>query len=252
MKLKLDEKGNAVLLEGKPVYVYDDGQEIPFDAEAATRRISNVTEEKDRHYASAEKLKGDLAKFEMIKNPEEAVKALETVANFKDKDLIDAKEVDRLKKQMSETFDSERTQITTTYEAETSRLTSDNVAKDATIRKLMIDSQFSASPWFSGEKPKTILPPDIAAEHFGKFFKVDGDSVVGYIGENKILSRERVGEPAGFEEALNVIIENYPQKDRILRESSGGGGSGGNTGTSQADLLKLPPQQRLDRARGVN
>lgn len=32
MKLKLDDNGNAVLQDGKPVYVHDDGKEIAFDA----------------------------------------------------------------------------------------------------------------------------------------------------------------------------------------------------------------------------
>ena len=252
MKLKLDDKGNAVLIEGKPVYVYEDGKEVPFDADAATRRISNLTDEKDRHYNNVESLKVELAKFSDITDPEEAVKALATVANLKDKDLVDAGEVEKLKQQMSDTFESERTQLTTTYEAEKTRLTDDLSTKNGTIRKLMIDTRFASSPWFSGEKPKTILPPDIAAEHFGKHFKVEGDSVVGYIGENKILSRERVGEPAGFEEALTVIVDSYPQKDRILRGSAGGSGSGGNTDFGGEDLSKLPPTERLNRARGLS
>lgn len=250
MKLKLDESGNVVLLEDKPVYVYDDGKEVPFDAEAATRRISNLTDEKDRHYSNVETLKAEIAKFEGIEDPAKAIAALETVANFKDKDLVDAGEVDKLKKQMADTFDSERKQLMSTYESEALKLNKSVSEKDIVIRKLMIDSRFSLSPWFSGDKPKTILPPDIAAEHFGKHFKVEGDSVVGYLGENKILSRERVGEPAGFEEALSVIVENYSQKDRILRDSASGSGSGGNTGAG-GDYSNLDPKSRLNRSRGL-
>lgn len=251
MKLKLDDDGHVVLSDGKPVYVYDDGKEVPFDAEAATRRISNLTDEKDRHYGAAEKLKLDLAKFSEITDPAEALKALTMVANLKDKDLVDAGEIEKLKKQMSDTFDAERTQFTTAYEAEKARFGTEAANSESLIRKLMVDAKFATSPWFSGEKPKTILPPDIAAQHFGKHFKIEGDVVVGYIGENKILSRERVGEPAGFEEALSVIVENYPQKDRILRDNTGGSGSSGNTGLSGEDLSKLPPKERLNRARGL-
>ena len=32
MKLKLDENNNVVVKDGMPVYVHEDGKEIPFDA----------------------------------------------------------------------------------------------------------------------------------------------------------------------------------------------------------------------------
>ena len=35
MKLKLDANGHVVVENGMPVYVHDDGKEIPFDASAA-------------------------------------------------------------------------------------------------------------------------------------------------------------------------------------------------------------------------
>jgi len=250
VKLKLDENGNAVLADGKPVYIHPDGKEAPFDAEAAVRRITNLTEEKDRHYSNVEKLKEKIAAFEGIEDPEKAKKALETLKNLDDKKLIDAGEVDALKRQMAEVFEQERAQLTQQLEQERSEAQEKLESSAQRIRRLMIDSQFSKSPWFSGEQPKTILPPDIAAEHFGKFFKVEEDSVVGYLNGNKILSRERVGEPAGFEEALSVIIDGYPMKDRILRESGGGSGSAGNTGAgsgnsiSRASFDQMSPHDR--------
>ena len=39
MKLKLDENGHVVVSDGKPVYVHEDGKEIPFDAPAAMQKI---------------------------------------------------------------------------------------------------------------------------------------------------------------------------------------------------------------------
>ena len=42
MKLKLDENGHVVVSDGKPVYVHDDGKEIPFDAPAAMQKISGL------------------------------------------------------------------------------------------------------------------------------------------------------------------------------------------------------------------
>ncbi len=241
MKLKFNEDGSAAVVDGKPVYVYDDGKEVPFDADATVRRIANLTEEKERHYNNVTALKESLSKFEAIPDPEAALEALKTVANFKDKDLVDAKEVDALKANLSKMFEEERTKLTTTFNSQKEELEQAVVGRDGVIRSLMIGGKFASSPWFSGEKPKTILPPDIAAEHFGKNFKVEGEGgdvrVVGYLNGDKILSRERVGEPAGFEESLSVIINAYSQKDRILRESAGGAGGSGNTGSGGKNTI---------------
>ena len=40
MKLKLDANGNVVVENGMPVYIHDDGKEIPFDAVAAMTKIT--------------------------------------------------------------------------------------------------------------------------------------------------------------------------------------------------------------------
>ena len=37
MKLKLDVNGNVVVENGMPVYVHDDGKEIPFDVKAGDK-----------------------------------------------------------------------------------------------------------------------------------------------------------------------------------------------------------------------
>lgn len=43
MKLKLDAAGNAVLQDGKPVYIHADGKEAPFDAADALNKLAEVT-----------------------------------------------------------------------------------------------------------------------------------------------------------------------------------------------------------------
>ena len=45
MKLKLDDKGNVVLQDGKPVYVHDDGKEVAFDAPTTVATISRLNGE---------------------------------------------------------------------------------------------------------------------------------------------------------------------------------------------------------------
>ena len=45
MKLKLDENNNVVVKDGMPVYVHEDGKEIPFDANKATVKIAELNSE---------------------------------------------------------------------------------------------------------------------------------------------------------------------------------------------------------------
>lgn len=233
MKLKIDENGGVVLQDGKPVYVYDDGKEIPFDAPAAMAKISSLNAEAKDHRLRAKELAEQLKGFEGITDPVEALKAMETVKNFDAKKMIDAGEVETLKRQMAETFDLNKKSLLDSFETSRKQLESQLQEKDSTIYQLMVSSQFSKSPLFTGENPKTILPPDMAAEYFGKNFKVEEGKVVGYLNGEKIPSRIKFGEPADFEEALAVIVNAYPMKDRIMRAGVGGGpDSKGNTGNN--------------------
>jgi hypothetical protein len=90
MKLKLDEKGNVVVQDGKPVYVADDGKEIAFDAPATRDTITRLNKEAQSHRERAEVAEGRIKDFEGIEDPDKARKALETVKNLDDKKLIDA------------------------------------------------------------------------------------------------------------------------------------------------------------------
>jgi len=236
MKLKLDENGNVVVVDGKPVYVYDDGKEVPFDAPKSLAKIKELQGEAKSHRLKAEEALGKLKKFEAIEDPDKALEALNVVKNLEDKKLIDAGEVDKLKQQIIEQAKEERGRLVSQFEEDKKSLEEKLKLKDGTIFGLTVRSKFFESPYFSGEKPKTLLPPDMAADYFSKHFKVEGDEsnpvVVGYLNGEKILSRENIGEPADFHEAIAVIIENYPMKDRIMRETAGGSGAGGNTGGS--------------------
>ncbi|HGK4128302.1 TPA: DUF6651 domain-containing protein, partial [Klebsiella pneumoniae] len=58
--------------------------------------------------------------------------------------------------------------------------------------------------------------------------------VVAYDGTgNKIYSRSKPGELASFDEALEFLVEQYPQKDYILK-SSGNNGGGSRQSQHQA------------------
>lgn len=228
MKLKVDEDGHAVIADGMPVYIHEDGTEAPFDALSATTKITELNQENtDRRHKNKE-LEETLKVFEGL-DPDKAKKAIETVENLDAKKLIDAGEVETLKKQLTEIQDQKLDDQKRAYRKEIEDRDGKIKNLNEAVNHLMISSNFAKSPYFSGENPKTILPPDMAAEYFGKYFRVEGEgrdvNIIGYIDGEKILSRQNLLEPATFEEAIGVIIDKYPMKDRIMRASTGGSGS---------------------------
>jgi len=251
MKLKLNEDGHVVVEDGKPVYIHTDGSEAPFDAEEAVKKVNLLSEEKNRHWTKAKNLEGELEKYKPIEDIEAALKALETVANLDAKQLIDAGEVEKLKKTMTETLESEKARLLETFNEKETGYKADLEKAGATIFDLMVVSQFAKSPYFTGEKPKTLLPPDMAAEYFGKHFKVVGEGadakVVGFINGEQIPSKKNLGDPANFEEAITAIIDSYPMKDRIMRSTGGGTGGDGNLDSDQSgDSIKLTKTDSLN------
>lgn len=237
MKLLIDENGNATLKDGKPVYIHDDGQQIAFDAPASMSKIKELNGEAAKHRNDAKSFKEKLEQFGDL-DASEARNALETIKNFDDKKLVDAGEVEALKKNLSETFNTEKTKLTDIISA-----------KDSQIYNLMIGSQFAKSAFLA---EKVVLPPDMVQASFGKNFKVEDDGkgglvVNGYINGEKIFSRERPGETADFEESLKTIIDAYPLKDRILKSSeNSGSGSGGGQNNSNGQEAPKSTQQKYE------
>ena len=78
MKLKLDANGNVVVENGMPVYIHDDGKEIPFDAVAAMTKITSLNGEAKTHREAKEAAEANLAKFSGITDPAKALEALKS------------------------------------------------------------------------------------------------------------------------------------------------------------------------------
>src|SRR5438094_82769 len=97
MKLKLDADGHVVVTDGKPVYVHDDGKEVPFDATATVATITRLNAEARGHREAKEAAEKALKAFEGIEDAEGARKALETVKNLKDGELVSAGKVEEIK-----------------------------------------------------------------------------------------------------------------------------------------------------------
>lgn len=235
MDLVLDENGHAILKDGCPVYKYEDGSESPFDAKttlaAKDKKIANLTEEKTRLFTKAEGLKGDLKKFDGI-DITAAQEALETVKNLKSKELLDANGIKVLKAEMLQGFEKEKSDLKKGFDNKLQDVTKQVATKDSIIKNLLITTKFSSSPHFTGENRKTIYPPEDAVKIFGDRFMVDDNlNIVAIDRSGEILKSQKThGEPADFEEAMARIIEEHPNKERILNTKPGGPLASGNLG----------------------
>ena len=233
MKLKLDDKGNVVLTDGKPVYVHDDGKEIPFDAPAALQKISQLNGEAKGHRERAEAAETKLKTFEGITDPAAALKALQTVGNLDAKKLVDAGEVEKVRAEATKALKDQ-------YEPKITALTKERDDAQHALHSELIGGAFARSPLIVGDKATLAIPADLVQAKFGGNFKVEGGKPVGYENGQPIYSRTHPGEVAGFDEALSLLIEKYPGRDAILKSSGaqGGGARGGGSGTGSKTITR--------------
>ncbi len=219
MKLKLDENGHAVLKDGMPVYVHEDGKEIAFDAPLATQKISTLNKEAQGHREAKEVAEGKLKAFEGIEDAAAARKALDTVKNLDQKKLVDAGEVEKVKLEAIKAVEDKYAPIAQKAQELEQQLISEKIG-----------GSFSRSKFIA---EKLAIPADMAQAAFGSAFKLEDGRVVAYQGGNKIFSRAKPGELADFDEALETLISSYPHRDSILKgsgASGGGAGAGGQGG----------------------
>lgn len=247
MELKLDESGNAVLLDGKPVYVHADGKEAAFDAPATVATISRLNAEAKSHREAKEAAETRLKAFEGIEDGEAARKAIETVRNIKDGELIAAGKVEEIKAAAKKAAEEQVAATNKAHAEELAKLRGEHDALVSRYHGEKIGSAFSGSAFV---KDKTLLPPPVAQATFGGNFKVEDGKILAYDAQgNKIFSRSRPGEDANFEEAVEILVETSPYRDQILKGNSGGGGGTRGNGIGAADLSKLSPVERINAVR---
>lgn len=238
MKLKLDENGNVVVIDGKPVYVHDDGKEVPFDAAATVSTISRLNNEAKTHREGKESAESKLAKFSQIEDVDTAIAALNTVKNLDDKKLVDAGKVEEIKAQMNRAWEEKLNGANTTIEDLNGKL-----------HKSVIGGAFSRSKFIS---EKAAVPPDMIEAMFGKHFKLDDKGNIAALGHDgsPVLSRSNPGNAADFDEAIETLIGGYQHKDKILKsdQRSGNDTPPGPSGTgANGDGPKTVPRSQFDK-----
>jgi hypothetical protein len=211
MKLKIDDKGAVVVQDGKPVYVMDDGKEVAFDAPATRATITRLNGEAQQHRERAEAAEGKLKAFEGIEDPNKAKKALDVLKNLDDKKLIDAGEVDKVKKEAQEAF-AEQLKAT---EKKYKPVVDERDSLKAELHQEKLSTAFNRSKFI---QDKIAIPVDLAQARFGSNFEVkDGKIVAKDASGNQVYSRARPGEIADFDEALEILVDAYPHRDNILK-----------------------------------
>jgi|SRR5579871_1059576 len=230
MKLKLDENGHVVVADGKPVFVYDDGKELPFDAPGTVATITRLNGENKGHREAKERAEAALKTFEGITDPAAALKALETVGNLDLKKLVDAGKVEEVKAQAKQAFDEQLKALQEAHKPVAAER--DSLRNQLHGEKL--GNAFSRSKYIADH---LAVPVDMIQAAFGSGFKVEDNAIVGYQGGNKIFSRVKPGDVAGFDEALEIMVDAYPFKDNILKGTTGSGGGAGGGNKSGAGTI---------------
>lgn len=238
MKLKLDDAGHAVVSDGRPVYVHDDGKEVAFDVVGTVSTISRLNGEAKQHRERAEQAEARAKLFEGIEDAEAARKALATMKNLDDKKLVDAGEVEKVRAEAIKAVEDKFSPVV----KERDRLQQQLVAE-------MVGGAFARSKFIA---EKVAIPAEFVQARFGDAFKIEGGKVIAHdAAGNQLFSRSNPGVPAGFDEALELLVEAHPQRDHILKGSGasgggaqGGGGSGGGKSLGRAAFDALTPADR--------
>jgi hypothetical protein len=254
MKLKLDDQGHAVVEDGKPVFVADDGKTVAFDYPATLATIARLNAEAKGHREEKEALAEKFKPFEGIEDPAKAVKALEIVKNLDDKKLIEAGEVEKVRAEAQAAYEERVKALEKKYQP----ITAERDKFKSSLEQEILGGAFSRSKYILD---KLAVPADIVQARFGKSFILEpGNKIVGVDAKGeRIFSRARPGEIADFDEALETLVQDYPYRDTIVKGSgasgSGAGGSsttsGGKRTVSRAQFDAMDPSERASTAKAA-
>lgn len=237
MKLKtttVDNKVYAEVQDGKPVYVHDDGKEVPFDAEQSVSKISALNAEAKGHREAKEAAEAKLKTFEGIEDPAAAIAAIQKLKDVDDGKLIAAGKVEEIRQAAKRAAEEQVAAANKKNAEDLAAATKANEALQTQLYNEKIGGSFGRSKFIA---ENVALPPDMMQARFGQNFKVEDGKIIAYDQSgNKVFSRAKPGEVADFDEALELLIDAYPFKDHILKSKGGGTGARpGSGGTGRGD-----------------
>lgn len=231
-----------------PVFIHADGKEAPFDADSTLGTISRLNGEAKTHREKAESALATLKAFEGITDPAAAIKALNTVKSLDDKKLIDAGEAQRVRDEAIKSVQAQFDPVVKERDSLKGELYAEKIGGSFARSKFITD--------------KVAIPADMVQAAFGRHFVIEGGKIVAKDANgNQLFSRTKHGEPADFDEALELLVDAYPHKASILKGSgasgggaggSGAGGSGGKQQITRAQFGQLSPADQRAKATDKN
>jgi len=237
-----------------PIFIHADGREAPFDADTTVSTIGRLNGEAKSHREAKEAAELRLKSFEGIEDGAAALAALTTVKNLGAGELKTAAQVQEIKDAAAKSA-RESVEAATRAAADKEKvLTEQNSTLTQQLNNHIIGGAFASSKFIS---EKLAIPADIAQKVFADRLKVEGGKLVPTDANgNPLFSAVRHGEHADFEEAIEVYVNQYPNKDKILKGSgaSGGGATGGSAGggktMTRAAFDAATPAAKAEFAKG--
>lgn len=228
MKLKTDASGNAVLQDGKPVYVADDGKELALDGAALYTQVRTLTTEARTKREALEAAEAKLAQFAEL-DPKAAREALETVKSLDGKIKADVEKV--------------RAEVSKSYETKLAEEQKARQALEQSLHRELIGGGVARSKFIA---EKSALPADLLLPIVGERLAVENGKVVAKRADGSpIYSRANPGQLADIDEALETLVSESPHRDYILRATQKGG-SGAQPGTGGAAGKPVYTRKQFD------
>lgn len=254
MPFKFNADGTIAMdVEKKlPIFINKEGTEAPFDADSTVDTIGRLNGEAKAHRIAKEAAEAALKPFKDagIEDPVAAAEAVKLAKNIKEGDLVTAGKVQEIKDAATRTANEAVANATRQAEEKQRALTEQNEKLTQSLNNHIIGGSFAGSKFIA---EKLAIPADIAQKVFGDRFKVDDGKLVPLGADgNPIFSATNHGNHADFEEAIQVMVGQYSNKDMILKGSgaSGGGAKGGGADTggkkaiTRAAFDAMNPQDR--------
>lgn len=257
MPFKFNADGTiAIDAEKKlPIFINAEGAEAPFDADGTVATISRLNGEAKAHRIAKETAEAALKPFKDagIEDPVAAAEAVRLAKNLKEGDLVTAGKVQEIKDAAAASAKQAVADATRAAEAREKALSEQNAKLTADLNNHIIGGSFASSKFIA---EKLVIPADIAQKVFGDRFKVENGKLVPMGADgNPIFSATDHGNHAGFDEALQVMVSQYANKDSILKGTgaSGGGaqGSGGKGGGKEISRKQFESMNPVDRQAAV-
>ncbi len=242
MPFKKNEAGQLVTDDkGMPIFVGPDGAEKPYDVDARTRQIAELTEKAAKRGKELDDLKAKFAAFAEIEDLaayiEEHKKNAEIVATMQDKDR---QTEENTLKRIQEATKSAVAPVA----LERDKLKAELEKATNSLNQAVISDSFHRSKWAAEKLSSVALAQQLFA---GNFYVKDGKAVGRNADGTDMYGSE--GNVATFDEALSRLVESSPFKDNILKSSPGGSGGtanaqGGASSHKDKKFTEMTPEEK--------